>query len=151
MKKQKGTKKRIRKYKGGKANRPGKFDSVVVSEKEPVVPMNIGEEVPIINPPVNLDEAFIQERSFDSENDNEEEEDGNNNVFVDLYTDLHPQELGLEGGSKKSTFKSTFYNFVRKVELDSSYKFPVQFGAYLFPNIILFYPFISVFKHGKKL
>jgi hypothetical protein len=27
------------------------------------------------------------------------------NVFDDLYTDLHPQELGLEGGSKKSTLK----------------------------------------------
>lgn len=105
-KNQKGSKKRVRKYRGGKASRPGQFESVVVSQA-PIIPMNMGEEVVPEPVPVNLNDAFI-ENSFEEEEEDYENNDDNNNVFDDLYTDLHPQELGLEGGSKKSSFKSTF-------------------------------------------
>jgi hypothetical protein len=100
FKNKKNTKRRIKKYKGGKAPLPKLFESVVLSEQLDV-PINIGEEVPIINPPVNLDDAMIEEDSDDENNIDYE----NENVFDDLYTDLHPQELGLKGGSKRKYSK----------------------------------------------
>jgi hypothetical protein len=102
FKKLKGSKKRIRKYKGGKAIPPkivGR-ESIIVSEEpvEPVEPIIIPEQVE------NLDEGFIEEDS----DDDDENYDDNTNVFDDLNTYLKPQELGLEGGSKKSTLKKSY-------------------------------------------
>jgi hypothetical protein len=76
FKNRKGSKKRIRKYKGGKASRPGQFESVAVSE-QPIIPMNMGEEAVLEPVPVNLNDAFI-ENSFEEEEEDYENNDDNN-------------------------------------------------------------------------